>query len=190
MLRIMLPPAVGRKRGGAIACADVRVAIEIVVAIHVDVVAAPPAVPAITPAPERSHRHADTERDCHPCGVIPCRRIVDWRIGIHWRTVHGDGIVGRHIHDLWARRLDYDYTLVIDSLRLHFLLLGRLQIAFVFSLSPHALHGSHHIALLREKSISQVSGPLNIVGEPFRDVRNSCKRLNAWVPRLFGYRVG
>jgi hypothetical protein len=190
MLWIVLPPAVGGQCRGAIACADIRVAIEIVIAINVDVVAAPPAVPAITPAPKRSHRHTNTERDCHACGVIPRRRIVDRRIRIDWRTVHRDWIIGGHIHNLRTRRLDDDYTFVIDRLRLHLLLFGRLQIALLLGLLPHALHGRHHITLLREKGIPQVSRPLDIVGEPFRDVRNSRKRLNAWVPRLFGHCVG
>ena len=189
MLGIVLPPAVGRERGGTIAGADIRVAIEIVVAVHIDVVAAPPAVPAITSTPERSHRHTNAERECHPCCVIPCRRIVDWRIRIHRSTVHGDGIIGGHVHDLRTRRLDDDYALVIDRLRLHLLLLRRLQIALVLSLPPHALHGRHHLALLREKGIPKISGPLNVVREPFRDVGDTRKRLNAWVPRLFGHCV-
>jgi hypothetical protein len=190
MLWIVLPPAVGGKSRGAIAATNICIAIKVVVAINVDVVAAPPAVPAIPPAPERSHRHADTERDGHPCGVIPWRRIVDGGIRIHRRTVHDGGVVGRHIHDLWARRLDYDYTLVIDRLLFDLLLLSRLQIALGLGLLAHALYGRHHIALLREKSIPQVGCPLNIVGEPFRDIWNSRKRLNAWVPRLLGHCVG
>jgi len=190
MLWIVLPSAVGRESRGAIACADIRIAIEIVVAINVDVVAAPPAVPAITSTPERSHRHTDAKRDCHPCGVVPRWRIVDWRIRIHRRSIDRDRIVGGHIYDLRTRRLDDDYALVIDRFRLHLLLLGRLQIALVLGLLPHALHGRHHVTLLREEGIAQISRPLNIVGESFRDVRNSRKRLNAWVPRLLRNCVG
>jgi len=190
MLWIVLPPAVGGKGRNAIASANTCIAIKVVIAIDVDIAAAPPAVPAIASAPERSHCHTNAKRDCHPCGVIPWRRIVDRGIRIHRRTVHCNRIVGRDVHHFWTGRLDDYYTLVIDRLRLHLLLLGRLQIPFVFGLSPHALHGRHHIALLREKSIPQVCGPLNIVGEPFCDVRNSRKRLNAWVPRLFGHCLG
>jgi hypothetical protein len=115
MLWIVLPPAVGRQVRDPIAATNICIAIKVVIAINVDVVAAPPAVPAITPAPERSHRHTDTERDRHPCGVIPWRRIVDRWIRIYRRTVHRDGIVGRHVHDLWARRLDNDYTLLLST---------------------------------------------------------------------------
>ena len=45
----------------------------------------------------------------------------------------------------------------------HLLLLAGFQIAFVLGLFAHALHGIHHIALLGQERVAEVSGPLNVV---------------------------
>jgi hypothetical protein len=39
--------------------------------------------------------------------------------------------------------------------------------------------------LLREKSITQIGGPLNVVAQAFHYVGQSRHRLNARIPRLF-----
>jgi len=190
MLRIVLPSAIGRQGRGAIASADICVAIEVVVAVDVDVVAAPTAVPAITSAPERSHRHTDTKGESHPSCVISWRRIIDRRIRVRRGAPHHRGIVRRYVNDFRTCRLDYNHAFVIDRLCFYLLLLGRLQIALLLGLLPHALYSGHHIALLGKERIPQISSPLNIVGEPFRHVWNSRKRLDACVPRLLRNCVG
>jgi hypothetical protein len=45
--------------------------------------------------------------------------------------------------------LNNDDVLVFDDLGFHVLLFGRFQIAGVLSFLAHALHGIHHVALLR-----------------------------------------
>ena len=85
---------------------------------------------------------------------------------------------------------DHNHTLVLDDLGFHLLLLGGFQIAVLLSLFAHALHGIHHIALLRQKRVAQVSGPLDIVCKAFDYIGQSGHRLNARIPRLFCHSVG
>jgi hypothetical protein len=79
---------------------------------------------------------------------------------------------------------DHDYRLALyhPSLNLHLLI--RLQSAGPLSLLTHALDSVHHIALLREKSVTEVGGPLNVIGEAFHHIRKRRHRLNAWIPGL------
>src|SRR4029077_12213706 len=66
---------------GPVAAIDVRVAVEIVVSIDGDVVVAAPSTPPPPPtAPERPHHHAHAERNRHARGIVPRRRIIDWRV--------------------------------------------------------------------------------------------------------------
>jgi hypothetical protein len=77
-----------------------------------------------------------------------------------------------------------------DHLGVNFLLLGRLQIAFVLRLLAHALHSGHHITLLREKRIAQIGRPLQVICEPLHQVGHRRQRLYARVPLLLRYRIG
>jgi hypothetical protein len=65
-------------------------------------------------------------------------------------------------------------------------LLGRFQIASILGLLAHALHGIHHIALLRQKRVAQIGGPLDVVCETLYNLGQPRKRLNAWIPGLLG----
>lgn len=180
MLWIVLPSAIR----DAVSIADVCIAKEVIVVVDVDIVSAPSGVPAPTSAPERSHRYTGAEGQCHP-GCVVTRRI--W---IHRGAPHHHRIVGRYVNNFLTRWLDYDHSFVIGCLGLHFQLLGRFQMATFLRLFPHALDRRHHIALLREKGIPQISRPLNIVGQPFHYVPDRGQRLDAWVPRLLCHRVG
>ena len=86
--------------------------------------------------------------------------------------------------------LDHDHAFVFDDFGFHLLLFGRFQVAFVLSLLAHALHGIHDIALLREKCIPQVGGPLNVVCEAIYYFRQSRQSLDAGIPCLFRDGVG
>jgi hypothetical protein len=70
-------------------------------------------------------------------------------------------------------------------LRFHFLLRSRLQSAFVLCLAAHALNRIHQIALLRQKGVAQIRGPLNVVSQQFHEVRCSSQSLDAGVPGFF-----
>ena len=48
----------------------------------------------------------------------------------------------------------------------------------------------HHLALLREESVAELRGPLDVVGEPFDDFGERGHRLDAGIPRLLRDRVG
>jgi hypothetical protein len=91
---------------------------------------------------------------------------------------------------LWIRLFDDDRALVVDHLGLYFLLFTRLQIAGSFGLLTHALDCIHYIGLLRQKRIAEIGCPLDIVSEALDQVGQSGKRLNAWVPWLFGDGIG
>jgi len=169
---------------------NVRIAVKIIVVVDVHVVAAPAAVPAPAASPECAHGYAQTERYCHSCSVIPCRWIVDWRVGVNRSAVHHYRIIRGHIHDLRIGLFDHDDTLVLDNFRFHLLLLGRFQVAFVHCLFAHALHSVHYVALLRKERVPQIRGPLNVVCQAFHYVGKAGHRLDTWIPRLLGDGIG
>jgi hypothetical protein len=167
------------------ATADVRIAIEIVVVVDVNVIATPATTPAPTAAPKRSHHHSDAEGDRHARGVVTPGRIVNRRIRIHRGTVDYYGIIRRYVYDLRIGLFDHDYALVFYDLCFHFLLLGGLQSAFVLCFPTHALNSVHDVALLCQKGVAEISGPLNVVCQPFGDFGQSRESLNARIPGLF-----
>src|SRR5262249_49049898 len=131
--------------------------VEIIVSVNGNVVVTAPATsPAPTSAPESAHHDANAEGKRHASAIVPPRRIVDRRVGIHCRTVHHHGIIRRHIHDLRIRLFDDDHGLPFDDLGFYLLLLGRFQIALVLRLFAHALYGIHHIALLCQERVAQI----------------------------------
>src|SRR6201981_3563268 len=184
-----IPPARDRIRG-PVATIDVRVAIEIVVDVDVDVVTSPPAAPSPAAAPERTHHHAYSEGNRHSSGVVAPSGIVERVVRVDGRAVHHHRIVGRHIHHFWICLLDYDHLFALDDFSLNLLLFGRLQTSLVLSFLAHALHGVHHIALLREEGIPEIRGPLNIIGQSVDNIWQGSHRLDAGVPRLLGDRIG
>jgi hypothetical protein len=108
----------------AVATTDVRVPVEIIVVIDVDVVATPAAPPPPAAAPKCSHHHTNAERDCHSRSVVPVRRIVDWRIGIDRIAPDNNRIIRRYIHDLRVGLVDHNHRFALDDLCLDFLLFG------------------------------------------------------------------
>ena len=150
----------------AIAALNVRIAVEVVVHVYVDVVATPTTTPAPTTAtPRRAHGQTDTERNRARRNDSACRGwVINWRIWISRRAVNNGGIVRRHVNNLRVRLFDHNHFFAFDHLGLNYLLLVRRQRSCAFCFSSHALHRIHHIALLREKGIAEIGGPLNIVG--------------------------
>ena len=70
----------------------------------------------------------------------------------------------------------------LDNLSRDLLLLGGLQVSRVGGLLSHALHGVHHIALLREEGIAEVGRPLDVVAQAFDDVGQRGEPLNGRIP--------
>lgn len=168
MLRVVIPV-----RTAAITvyvAVRVYVAVEVVVVINLHIIVAPSGPPTPTATPHCAHRHPDSKRDRHSGGVVSRRRIVDWRVGVHWSTVHDHRIVRRHVDDFGISLLDQYHSLALHDFGLDFLLLSRLQVAFVFCFFSHALHGLHHITLLRKKRVAKVGGPLNVVRQALHHV--------------------
>lgn len=111
----------------AVAASNIRVAVEIVVAINGDVVvAAPTAPPAPAATPEGPHHHADAKGDRYACGVISRWRVVNGWVGINRWAIHNDGIIRGHVYDLRIRLLHHDYGFVLDDFGFYLLLLIRL----------------------------------------------------------------
>ena len=69
-------------------------------------------------------------------------------------------------------------------------LFGGFQVSGVFGLLAHALHGIHHIVLLREERVSQVGRPLDVLGQQLDDIRQGRQSLDAGVPILLLHGVG
>jgi hypothetical protein len=90
---------------------------------------------------------------------------------------------------LRIRLLDDDCAFAFDDLCLYFLLLTRLQIAGILSLLAHTLNRSHHIGLLRQKRVAEISCPLDIVSQALDQVGQSGQGLDAWVPCLLGHSI-
>ncbi len=156
-----------RQLGRSVAAADVRIAIEIIVDVDVDAASTPTASPAPPATPHCAHRDTNAERYRHPSRVVSRWRIVNGRIRIYRWSVHHHWIVRRHVHHLRIRLFDDDRALSFDDLCLYFLLLTRLQIAGILSLLTHTLDCIHHIGLLCQKRVAEISCPLNIVCQPF-----------------------
>jgi hypothetical protein len=182
------PPT--RQLGRSVAAANVGIAIEIIVVIDIDGVVAAPAAPiAPTATPHCAHRDTNAERYRHPRRIVSGRRVVNRRIGVHRWSIHHDWIVRRYVHHLRIRLLDDNRALVFDDLGLYFLLLTRLQIASTLSLLTHPLDCIHHIVLLRQKRVAEISCPLDIVCQALDQVGQSSHGLDAWVPRLLGHSI-
>jgi hypothetical protein len=47
----------------------------------------------------------------------------------------------------------------------------------------------HDIALLCQKRIAQIGGPLDVVSQPLYYFRQTRQSLNTWVPRLFRHGI-
>ena len=156
----------------AVATVDIGVAIEIVVVVDGDVVVSAPTT-AVAPAsaPRRSHSETNTERNRHACGIISRRWIVNRWIRIDRRPVDDGRIVTWHVHNLRIGLLDDHDLLRFHNLHFYFLLFGRLQVARILSLFPHALHSIHDVALLRQKCIAEVRGPLDVIRQTLDHVR-------------------
>lgn len=79
--------------------------------------------------------------------------------------------------------------LVFDDFCFHLLLLSSFQVPFVLGFLAHPLYRIHNVVLLRQKSIPEISRPLDVVGEPLNHVRQGSESLNTWVPRFFRNRI-
>ncbi len=199
MLRVVLPAVAARaapRRLGrdtvaaiyvsAVAAVYVRIAVEIVIVVNgYVIVAAPARAPSPTASPSRSHGDSDSEGNGHARGVISGRRIINRRIRVDRRAVHDGRVVRWDVNHFGIGLLNNDDLLRFHDFGFNFLLFRRFQVAGILGLFPHALDGIHHVRLLSQKGISQVSGPLDIIRQTFDHIGESGHGLDTCVPRLF-----
>ncbi len=95
-------------------------------------------------------------------------------------------LVDRHINHLRVSRNNFNVAAVIN----HLLLRRGLQVADVVSRRAQALDGIHHVRLLIEKGLSQLSRPIQIIIHPFQHIWVSGQRLDAGVPGLLVNLIG
>src|SRR6185312_16087824 len=153
-----------RARGGGAAGTDVG-GVDGVVAVGIDVDVAVASIAVVAPRQRRDGGHADAERQApgqrrsemvaRIIGGI--RRILGRRIRrIRPASVDDGRVVRRDVDDLGLRRL-YDDRLLLRRrtrgrwLHLYLLLLRCLQRAGFLRFEAQALHGRHHVGLLREE---------------------------------------
>jgi hypothetical protein len=171
VLRVVLPfvtciPCSGITGAIAACVVDVCGAVKTVVPVDVYVAAAPSATPTPAATERGAHCNADAKRERARSNDSAGgnRRVVDRRIRISRRTINNRRVIGWHIHYLWLRLLNYDYALALYNLGLDSHLFVRFKSSCFLCLPAHSLYGVHHVALLREKNIAQIGGPLNVVG--------------------------
>jgi hypothetical protein len=166
----VLPLAVSTAGAVVDICVPVAVPVKIVVVIDVDVAAAPIAVapPVI--------RDAGAYKDTGAKGQSHSRVITGIGIGIVGigrRTVNDRWIVRRNINGLRIRLLNNnDLLVVLDRFSLDRLLLAGLERAFTLRFHTHSLHGIQHVLLLREESVPNVGGPLDVRSQSRNHVRH------------------
>src|ERR1700740_3578211 len=105
----------------------------------VDCVTAVPVVAPVAPAPTESSEEADVEADSKSdpnSAQEDSRHGIQAWIGDNRRSVYKPGIVGRHVDDVGAGRLDGDRAVVIG----YGLLLRAFRVATLPSLLTHRLH--------------------------------------------------
>ena len=175
--------------GSAVATADVRVSVEIIIVVDVDLVVATPA--AVTPAaaPGGTHGHSDSKRNRHPGGVVAGWRVSNRRIRVNRGTVYNRRVIAGNVDHFWAGLLDDDDRLVLDNLRLDFHLFSGFQISRIFCFCPHALDCIHDVGLLCQKSIAQIRRPLDVICQTLDEIGKRGHGLDTRIPRLLGYGV-
>ncbi len=137
----------------------------------------------VAPTPQRAnHREPHPKDDTRPAQIYPSR----WREGKRRvlsprpRSVDNGGIVVRYVNEVGTHRLHDDLVVLIpDSL------LGcRFQCACGDGEFPQSLNRIHHVALLGEKGVADLLGPLQIALHHSQGVRKGHERLYAQVPVL------
>ena len=194
MLRVVAPAAVATAVTAvdvvAVPTVDVCVTIIIVIIIYRDVVIAAPAAVAPAATPSCSHGHSDSKRNRHARRVVAGRRIVDRWIWVNGGTVDYRRVIARNINNLWVCLLNNHNGLALDNLRLYLHLLTGFQVPRIFCFCPHALDRIHHVGLLRQKRVSQICRPLDVICQTLDEIRNWSHGLDAGVPRLLGHCIG
>jgi hypothetical protein len=125
------------------------------------------AKPATSPAPttpttpareKRADINARSESEPKSEAWIPKARINAPR----GRTPNISRVVNGYVHYLRVSRLNFDGALAALVFRGDNLLLRAVELAIGPSARTQALHGIHHIILLSQERVAQVSGPTGV----------------------------
>ena len=156
-----------------------------VVVVDVEVAVAPVAstTPIIAPATDRPAR-AEGEPRCDDARADIGRiaKIIRRIFRVGPASVSRRRLVVRYVNRIWIGQLDDDGLLAFLGLNADLLLLGGDQLLVVIGLGTKALDRIHHVRLLREYSVAETLGPVDLVAHHRNDVRRAGQRLDAVVP--------
>src|SRR5579859_3756238 len=155
-----------------------------------------PAVPVGGPSPAAPAPAAPTaEVETQIYAGIPSQTHIDARV-YEWRVSSPTrwspcvcGIVIRHIPDIRVDRLDGDLRLTALILRGDGLLGCRTERPPRLGVGPHPLHRLHHVGLLSEKGVAELSGPTDVLGQAVEYIGERDQPLHTGIPVLF-FRLG
>ena len=99
-------------------------------------------------------------------------------IGIGPRAVGIGRVIERHVNNVGIGRCDRDLVV------LHRHLAARIGVQFVgiTGFTAQALHGIHHVGLLRQEGITQLGEPIEVAIHHFQNLRKSRQRFDARIP--------
>ena len=113
------------------------------------------------------------------------RRVKPIRIRIVKRRAPDvGGIVIGQVHHIRIGRLDIDDRASGVIRSGHSLLTGRGQFSGLLRPEPHSLDRIHHVRLLRQKGVSKIRRPGDVLVQALDQVRKDHQRLDAGVPVL------
>ena len=162
--------------------------VKAVVAIDVDVhVTAPPVASAPQGASDGDASCEPEHASCDITGRIP---VIGRVIRISPCAIDHGRVVRGNVNDLRIGRFDDNDRFLLSGVgryRLLFDLLffGRLEITGCICLCTQILDRCEHVLLLREKRITQLLGPADLVAHHFQNLGKRGQRFDAWVPRFF-----
>jgi len=107
-----------------------------------------------------------------------------WIVAVERRTPNPFGIVNRNVDHFWTWRQNLYRALPVVVLGRYVLLRRRLQLAVGLRFGAQLLHGTHHVGLLREKSVAEVRSPTYVLIQPRQDVGKGNQSLNTGIPIL------
>ena len=185
-MRGIVGPCGTSAQAAAPACVEIVPVNEAV--IDEDAVIAPARTPTIsaptTPASSEIKSHVDPKSKSEVRASIE-RWVKPTRVRIvKRRAPDGDRIVIWHVHHIRIARLDVDDGLTGVVRSGHSLLLGGGQFSGLLGPEPHLLDCIHHFRLLREKGISKIGRPGDVLVQALDKVRKNYQSLYARIPVL------
>jgi hypothetical protein len=126
--------------------------------------ASAPVVTARSPIPERITRAKSNSGPDDTGGDVARLRKIIRRVGRIWPAAIDDGgVVVGHIDSIGRGGLDHNHLLALFFLDSDILLFVRHQLVVGNSLRSQALDRVHYVRLLRQNSVAQLLGPIELL---------------------------